>query len=230
MSVYLIVHGGFSGGWGWRQVANQLRIAGHQVFTPTLTGLGERAHLANPEINLATHIQDIVAVLECEDLWQVILVGHSSGSMVITGVAERTPERLARLVYVDTAIPKDGDSWLGLLGPAMAQKLIDLAKEKGNGWCIPLIPDPPRFRPHPLATVTDCLEVKNLRAIQIPRAFIHCTAKSPNSPLALAWSAIDRAAEEARQQGWWYRTLPTDHSPHRTAPNELSELLLELAE
>ena len=229
MSIYLIVHGGFSGGWGWRQVAQRLRKAGHEVYTPTLTGLGERAHLANPGINLATHIQDIVGVIECEDLWQVILVGHSSGSMVITGVAERTPERLARLVYVDTAIPKDGQSWFDLLGPAMAQKLGDLAMEQGDGWCIPLIPDPPKFQPHPLKTVSDRLEIRNPTAAQLPRAYIHCTAKSNNSPLALAWHAIDCAAEEARQQGWWYRTLPTDHSPHRTMPQELSELLLELA-
>jgi pimeloyl-ACP methyl ester carboxylesterase len=229
MSVYLIVHGGFSGGWGWREVAKRLRTAGHEVFTPTLTGLGERAHLANPEINLNTHIQDIIGILECEDLWRVILIGHSSGSMIITGVAEIKPERLSRLVYVDTAIPKDGQSWLDLLGPAMAQQLLDLAEKEGDGWRIPLIPDPPRFQPHPLKTVTDLLEVKNPAAVRIPRAFIHCTAKSKDSPLALAWPAIDRAAENARQQGWWYRTLPTDHSPHRTMPQELSELLLELA-
>jgi pimeloyl-ACP methyl ester carboxylesterase len=229
MSVYLIVHGGFSGGWGWREVAKRLRTAGHEVFTPTLTGLGERAHLANPEINLNTHIQDIIGILECEDLWQVILIGHSSGSMIITGVAESKPERLSRLVYVDTAIPKDGQSWLDLLGPAMAQQLLDLAEKEGDGWRIPLIPDPPRFQPHPLKTVTDPLKVKNPAAVRIPRAFIHCTAKSKDSPLALAWPAIDHAAETARQQGWWYRTLPSDHSPHRTMPQELSELLLELA-
>ena len=229
MATYVVVHGGFSGGWGWRDVANLLRGAGHEVFTPTLTGLGERAHLANPEINLNTHIQDVVGVLECEDLWNVILVGHSSGSMVITGVAEKEPERLSRLVYVDTAIPQDGQSWLDLLGPEMTQKLLEAAREKGDGWRIVLNPNPPRFQPHPLRTVTDPLEVNNPAARPIPRAFIHCTDKSADSPLALAWPAIDRAAEVARQQGWWYRTLPTDHSPHRTMPQELVALLLELA-
>lgn len=88
--------------------------ASHEVFTPTLTGLGERAHLATPAVNLATHIQDIIGVLECEDLWNVILLGHSSGVMVMAGVAEQRPERLGRLVYLDTAIPKDGLSWLDL--------------------------------------------------------------------------------------------------------------------
>ncbi|MDQ3249113.1 MAG: alpha/beta hydrolase [Chloroflexota bacterium] len=230
MAIYLIVHGGFSGGWGWRAVANQLRSAGHEVFTPTLTGLGERAHLANSEVNLATHIQDIVGVLACEDLWQVILIGHSSGSMVSTGVAERAPERLAWLVYVDTAIPQDGQSWFDLLGPAMAQQLLALAERAGQGWRIPLIPDPPKFQPHPLKTVTDALAVKNPAAVGLRRAFIYCTDKSPASPVALAWPAIARAAEAARRQGWWYRTLPTDHSPQHTMPHELANLLLELAQ
>lgn len=227
---YVIVHGGFSGGWGWRVVANHLRSAGHEVFTPTLTGLGERAHLANPEVNLATHIQDIVGVLECEDLWQVILIGHSSGSMVITGVAERVPERLAWLVYVDTAIPQDGQSWFDLLGPEMADQLLALAASDGQGWRIPLIPDPPKFQPHPLKTVTDRLAVKNPVAIGVRRAFIHCTDKSALSPVALAWPAIDRAAQAASRQGWWYRTLPTDHSPNHTMPHELADLLLDLVQ
>jgi pimeloyl-ACP methyl ester carboxylesterase len=230
VAIYVIVHGGFSGGWGWRQVANQLRSAGHEVFTPTLTGLGERAHLANPEVNLATHIQDIVGVLECEDLWQVILIGHSSGSMVSTGVAERVPARLACLVYVDTAIPQDGQSWFDLLGSAMAQQLLELAERAGQGWRIPLIPDPPKFQPHPLKPVTDALAIKNPAALGLRRAFIHCTEKSPNSPVALAWPAIERAAEAARRAEWWYRTLPIDHSPQHTMPHELAGLLLELAQ
>ena len=228
MTNYVIVHGGFAGGWAWREVADFLRAAGHTVYTPTLTGLGERAHLAHPGVNLATHIQDIVGVLECEDLQEVILVGHSSGSMVITGVAERCPARLARLVYIDTVIPQNGQSWFDLLGPALAHKLLGLARQKGDGWGVPLIPDPPKFQPHPLKTVTDALEINNPKATHIPRAFIHCTQKPADSPLALLWPAIDRAAENARQQGWWYRTLPTDHSPHRTMPRELAALLLEL--
>ena len=177
MAIYLIVHGCFSGGWGWSEVANHLRRAGHEVFTPTLTGLGERAHLATPEVNLATHIQDIVGVLACEDLWEVILIGHSSGAMVSTGVAERVPERLAWLVYIDTAIPQDGQSWFDLLGPEMAEQLLKLAESDGQGWRIPLIPDPPKFQPHPLKTVTDPLAVKNPVAVGVRRAFIHCTDK-----------------------------------------------------
>jgi pimeloyl-ACP methyl ester carboxylesterase len=229
VATYVIVHGGFSGGYRWRKVANLLRAAGQDVFTPTLTGLGERAHLASPKIDLGTHIQDIVGVLECEDLWSVILVGHSSGSMVITGVAEKVPERLAHLVYVDTAIPQDGESWLDLLGPELSRRLLDLAEKEGGGWQIPLDPDPPRIQPHPLKTVTDPIAIRNPAATHIPRTFIHCTAKPQDSPLALAWLAIDRAADYARRQGWRYRTLPTDHSPHHSAPGALVDLLIELA-
>ena len=229
MSVYVIVHGGGTGGWSYRQVAQLLRTVGHEVFTPTLTGVHERAHLSNPEIDLNTHIQDIIGVLECEDLHQVILVGHSSGSMVITGVAERVPERLARLVYIDTAIPKDGQSWFDLLGPEVAEWLLDLAKNKGDGWCIPFAPDLPRQSLYPLKFCTDTLEVKNKAATDIPRAFIHCTARSVGNPLEPFWPRIDNAAEEARRQGWWYRTLLTEHSCHLTMPKELAELLLELA-
>ena len=229
MATYVIVHGGFLGGWRWRSVANLMRAAGHEVFTPTLTGLGERAHLANPQVSLNTHRQDIVGVLECEDLRDVILVGHSFGTMVITGVAERVPEKLIHLVYLDTAIPQDGQSWLDLLGPEAASKLIGLAEKMGDGWRIPLIPDPPRFQPHPLKTVTDPLTLTNSMAVHIPRAFIHGSAKAKYSPLAFAWPAIDRAAENARQQGWWYRELSTDHDPEESMPRELADLLLELA-
>jgi len=229
MATYLLIHGGFSGGWVWRDVANRLRSAGHEVFTPTLTGLGERAHLAHPDVNLETHIQDVVGLLACEDLANVILLGHSSGVMVMAGVAERVPERLARLVYLDTAIPKDGLSWLDLLGPAMTRKLLDLAARAGDGWRLPLAPGAPRYQPHPLKTVTDRLTINNPQAALLPRAYIHCTAKDFNSPVALAWPAIDRAAAEAEQQGWWFHTLATDHSPHRTMPGELTALLLELA-
>jgi hypothetical protein len=112
----------------------------------------------------------------------------------------------------------------------MAQQLLELADRSGQSWRIPLIPDPPKFQAHPLKTVTARLAVKNPVAAGLRRAFIHCTDKSPDSPVALAWPAIERAAEMAREQGWWYRTLSTEHSPQHTRPHELAELLLELAE
>jgi len=191
--------------------------------------LHERAHLSNPGVGLDTHIQDIIGVFECEDLQQVILVGHSSGSMVVTGVADRVPERIARLVYIDTCIPKNGQSWCDLLGPEAAEYILDLAKNKGDGWRIPMVPDLPRQSLYPLKAVMDPLEVKNPTAVQIPRAFIHCTTRPVHPFLEPFWPRIDRAAEECRLQGWWYRALPTGHACHLTMPKELAELLLELA-
>lgn len=227
MSIYVLVHGGFMGGWVWRQVANYLRASGHEVFTPTLTGFGERAHLSNPEINLDTHIQDIVGVLECEDLQQVILVGYSYGGVVITGVAERLPKRLSRLVYLDAPFPKDGQSVFDLEGHELTQQFLDLAKKEGDGWRVPS-PNPPRWQPQPIKTFTQPLDVKNPAAIGIPRAFIHCTIRPKDNALALAWPALDRAAEEAMQKGWWYRDISADHGVVFTMPKEISEMLIEL--
>src|SRR5574340_886568 len=109
MATFVLVHGGFHGGWCWKKVTPLLRAAGHEVYTPTLTGLGERVHLASPEIDLSTHIQDVVNVLEYEDLREVVLVGHSYGGMVIAGVADRAAPRVAHLVYFDALVAGDGE-------------------------------------------------------------------------------------------------------------------------
>lgn len=229
MANYVLVHGGCSGGWVWQEVARYLRFAGHDVFTPTLTGLGERGHLACPDIDLNTHIQDIIGVLECEKLFDVVLVGHSSGSMVITGVAERMPEHINHLVYLDSAVPQGGQSWLDLLGPEMAKTILEIARSQGDGWRIPLYPESPRCRAHPAKPMTDRLEVNNPVAEEIPRTFIHCSDKSDEGILSLAWSAIDQAAEQAREKGWRYRELSAGHTPMQTMPRELADLLSEIA-
>ena len=228
MSVYVLVHGGFMGGWVWRQVAQFLRTAGHEVFSPTLTGLGERAHLANPEINLVTHIQDVVGVIECEDLQKVILVGYSYGGMVITGVAERVPERLSRLVYLDAFVPHDGQSLCDVVGPESARVLVDSANQNGDGWRIALVVNPPKWQPHPLQSNTQHLSVSNPAAAAIPRAYIHCTTRGAH-PLASVWPALDRCAEGAKRNGWWYREITADHGVVFSKPKEVAELLIELA-
>ncbi len=112
MATFVLVHGGWHGGWCWTRVRPLLRAAGHDVFTPTLTGLGERAHLAHPDIDLDTHIADIINVLEYEELQDAVLVGHSSSGAVITGVVDRAPVHLAQLVYLDALVPADGQSVL----------------------------------------------------------------------------------------------------------------------
>ena len=112
MATMVLIHGSMHGGWCWQRVAPLLRAAGHDVYTPTLTGLGERVHLAHPDVDLDTHIRDVLGVLEFEDLHEVILVGHSYGTMVITGVADRVPERIAHLVYLDGTMAADGQAAL----------------------------------------------------------------------------------------------------------------------
>jgi pimeloyl-ACP methyl ester carboxylesterase len=151
MTTFVLVHGGWHGGWCWRRVAPLLRAAGHEVHTPTLSGLGERAHLAGPDTGLATHVEDVVARLEMEDLHDVVLVGHSSGGAIITGVAQRAAECLAALVYLDAFMPRPGESVLDLLRPEWRDHF--LAAVDGNnrvaldwdaamdGWAIRAVAD-----------------------------------------------------------------------------------------
>jgi pimeloyl-ACP methyl ester carboxylesterase len=133
MATFVIVHGGFGGGWEWTTVARVLRNQGHEVFTPTLTGIGERAHLG-PEVGLATHVQDVVAVIELEDLRDVVLCGASYGGMSVTGAADRIPDRIGLVVYVDALVPRDGQSGLDLLPTAFGDMVRAAADERGRCW------------------------------------------------------------------------------------------------
>ena len=119
MASYVLVHGGGHGGWCYQRVARLLRSAGHEVYAPTMTGVGERAHLLSGSVDLDMHIRDIVAVVEFEDLHDIILVGHSYGGMVITGVADRIADRIGRLVYLDAANPVNGQSLVDVAGPVI---------------------------------------------------------------------------------------------------------------
>ena len=136
-AAYVLVHAAWHGGWCWKKVAPLLRARGHEVHTPTLTGLGDRAHLINQEIGLETHIQDVVNVLEYEDLNRVILVGHSSSGAVVTGVAERAQERLAHVVYLDAFVPDDGQSLMDLIPPDRRQGMEQRVQAEGKGWLLP---------------------------------------------------------------------------------------------
>jgi len=137
MASFVLVHGAWHGGWCWARVARLLRDAGHDVFTPTLTGLGERAHLARPEIDLAHHVQDVLAVLEAEELKSVTLCGHSYGGMVVTGVAARAAARVAHLVYLDAFVPAPGQAMLDLIAPERAAAMREAARTEGEGWRVP---------------------------------------------------------------------------------------------
>ena len=136
MTTYVLVHGGWHGGWCWKRVTPYLRNSGHTVYTPTLTGLGERSHLASPEINLSIHIQDILNVLIYEYLTDVVLVGHSYSGMVIAGVADRVPERVTGLVYLDAFVPEDGQSLRDILRPPYGEG-VNLEALLLDGWRLP---------------------------------------------------------------------------------------------
>jgi pimeloyl-ACP methyl ester carboxylesterase len=235
MATFVIVHGAWGGGWSWnRTIVPRLRAAGHQEMAVTLTGLGERTHLASPEVNLETHIQDVVNVLFYEDLREVVLAGHSYGGMVITGVADRCPERLSQLVYLDAAVPADGQSIVDRFGPGGRQERIERAEREGDGWRVPPGPmqadDPaeikewaaPRRSAQPLRTMIDPIHLQRGETT-LPRAFVYCTAgKAPDSPQAKNARALQADPR------WRYFELPTGHNLQYSAPAETAEILLSL--
>jgi pimeloyl-ACP methyl ester carboxylesterase len=244
MATFVLVHPAWFGGWCWKKVTPLLRAQGHRVYAPTLTGLGERAHLVHRAVGLETHVDDVAEVLRYEDLSQVILVGNSSGGMVITGVAERAPERLAQLVYLDAFAPEDGESLFDNLPPERQTALNTLVASEGDGWLLPRFAPAPweRILPEiwgvtdeadqrwalarlvatPFAHFTQPVRLGNPRAAALPRRFIRCHQWSSTT--------FDRYAEKARRsEGWITHDLAASHLPFITQPHELTALLLEIA-
>jgi pimeloyl-ACP methyl ester carboxylesterase len=232
MAVFVLVHGAWHGGWCWSRVAPLLREAGHQIHTPTLTGLGEGAAPPMPSVDLDTHVRDVVDLLASGDLREVVLVGHSYGGMVITAVACRVPERLAHLVYVDAFVPEDGQSALDLVAPERAAWFRERARTVGGGWLVPALPlelwglidaadvewAAPRIRPQPLGTLAQPLRLGGGDPASFPRTYIGTDHVS-----------FRRFAERARQEpGWRSRHLATGHDAMITRPRELAVLLLEI--
>ena len=242
MATFVLVHPAWFGGWCWKKVTPLLRARGHDVFTPTLSGLGDRAHLARPEVGLATHVEDVANVLMYEDLSGVVLVGNSSGGMVITGVADRAPERIGRLVYLDAFVPEDGQCLLDLVPPDRRPAMEALVAAEGAGWLLPRFAAAPwerfvpevwqvtdaadlrwvlaRLAPTPFGHFTEPVRRGNPAAEALPRTYIRC----------LQWPhpGFDHYADAARRTaGWRCRELTTPHLPYVTHPRELVALLLE---
>ena len=227
MATIVIVPAAFHGGWLWKDVRVALLAAGHAVHTPTLTGLGERRHLATPAVGLDTHIQDIVNVLEYEDLHDVVLVGHSYGGMVVAAVADRAADRLARQVYLDALLPLDGESTFDLL-PGMRADWEDRAQAFGEGWRVPHPDDPDgggdgdwewwdwRYVPQPLKSGQQPVRLPGTGSRSVPGVYIRCTAWKGAKALA-------PLADRARERGWPVYELATGHNP---LPNEAERTAL----
>jgi pimeloyl-ACP methyl ester carboxylesterase len=237
MANFLLVHGAWHGGWCWQRVARILRAAGHEVFTPTLTGLGEREHLLNRDVGLDTHIQDVIGVLKYEDLHDVILVGHSYAGIVIAGAAEKAAESIAHLVYLDAFVPENGKSFADYQSPEVWQLFLEKAKTEGENFKLPcVIPVEvfgvtkeddlawvcPRLNPHPLKTALDAVNLTNSKAAEIPRTYIYC-----NNPAA---GPFGQFAERLRNdESWQYLALAAGHDAMISEPEKLSEILLEIS-
>jgi pimeloyl-ACP methyl ester carboxylesterase len=195
-ATFVLVHPAWLGGWCWRKAAMLLRAHGHDVFEPTLTGLGERAHLSSPEISLATHIEDVVNVLEFEGLRRVILVGNSSAGMVITGVLDRVPERIGHLVYLDAFVPEDGESLVDLLPADRRQVMEELVNAEGQGWLLPrFAPLPPEKIVRDIWGVTSDDDVSWMLArLSRRRSGISRILSSVRTRLLLTWPAPSSGA------------------------------------
>lgn len=219
MATIVIVHGWWSGGWYFQTTARRLRAAGHEVYTPTVTGVGERVHLASPDLDLETHVQDIVNVLEFEDLHEVVLVGYSYGGMIISPVADRVPHRISQLVYLDAFVPRDGESLADIM-PELTGQMEAVAKETGEGWRVPRTPAHPRKTPQPIRPFRDPVSLKNPAAAAIPRTYVLFAGNSfPHAPV------MARMAARAREAGWRVIETPWDHTAPETEPVELADLL-----
>jgi pimeloyl-ACP methyl ester carboxylesterase len=210
-----------------------MQAEGHTLVTPTYTGLGERVHLAHAEVDLDTHIQDVLNVLEFENLRDVILIGHSYGGMVGTGVADRARERIAQLVYLDAHAPADGQSAFDLMPAERAQAMRERARADGDGWRLPPNPMPPdtpeadqawaapRRMPQPLKTFETRLGLRHGR-LTLPRHYVYCTRIAPGDPFRPSY-------ERAEREGWRTYEMDASHNPHITASETLMALLSQVA-
>lgn len=239
MTQFVLVHGAWHGAWCWKKVLPILRAAGHEVHAVSLTGVGERAHLLNADINLRTHIEDVLAVIRAEELTDVILVGHSYAGMVITGVADEllknTIHPLKHLVYLDAVTPHNGESWSSRHTPETRAARIASAAEEG-GLALPVSDAAVfgltgddlhwvnrRMTPHPIGVYQDVLHFNAPRLAQLPRTFIDCT-----SP-ALKTIAVMR--ERVRTEPYWNVVeIETGHDAMISAPAPLCHVLLNLKE
>ena len=246
MAVFVLVHGAWGGAHGFRKVRGPLLAAGHVVFTPSLTGIGERAHLTSPQVCLTTHIADVVNTVWYEDLSDIVLLGFSYGGFVVTGALGYIAERVRHLVYLDAFVPGDGDTVTGLTGmlagPSGAGTSYG-AIGLGRDWLVPPLPrefdDPaeaqwagPRRTPHPAGCFTEPVRLAHaLEDYPFTRTYIKATGEprpqdgGPGNGGPF-WAAADRVRQSP---AWRYREIATGHMVAVNRPGELVRILLELA-
>ena len=233
MAAFVLIHGAWHGGWCWKFVAPALRRAGHEVYAPSLTGMGERKHLARFGIDLGTHIEDVASLMEMEDLSDVVLVGHSYGGMVVTGAAERS-ERVGKLVYLDAVVPDDGKAMLDYVVPERAARM----KEEGAKTGFVTAPPfslfgitraehvefcKPREVSQPYATMSQPIRIGNRqRLARLAKTYIYCS-----SPATGTFDAF--AAKYRNDPAWRFHEMKTGHDAMILAPDELTALLLQAA-
>jgi pimeloyl-ACP methyl ester carboxylesterase len=241
MATFVLVHGAGHGGWAWARLTPLLRAAGHEVHTPTLTGLGERAHLASDGVDMDTHVADVLGVLFFEDLRDVILVGHSYGGVVIAAAAHRDPSRVTRLVYLDAPLPADGQRSIDLLAPEHQREQASAPGQRPPAAQRPSaeeraarlgITDPAdaewvlaRLRPQPPGPQLQPLRLTNAEAEALPRTLVFFDRTPANFPAALYRQRLDASNEPPP-----YLVLDEGHDAMLTAPERVAELLLPLAD
>jgi pimeloyl-ACP methyl ester carboxylesterase len=235
---FLLVHGAWHGGWCWRRVADVLTAQGHRAYAPSLTGLGDRAHLFSGDISLQTHVEDILSIVEAEELCDFVLVGHSYGGFVISGVADALRERVSHYVYLDGSVPPDMSpgssfSWADFNPPEARAARLALVREQGNGVALPAPPpsafavtDPSdaawlqrHLRPMPVGTYIGTFAFENSGSNGLKRTYIAST-KPPYALLVPTQNQI------RGDHTWSFTTIEAGHDSMVTAPDELASLLM----
>lgn len=223
-ATFVLVHGAWAGSWSMMRVADVLMARGHRVFAPTLSGLGERSHLAGANINLTTHVDDVVNEVVWKDLDNIVLVGHSYSGLVITGVAERIGERIASIVYLDAFIPADGQSFadfaegwelVGETIPAPPTSKGDYLDEEDRAWV------DAKATPHPTASLKEKLRVTGAYQRVPKKTYIQATGWE--SPFGETADAL------GKDPGWTVRQIACGHDVGIDKPQELADLLVEAA-
>jgi len=235
MATFVLVHGAWHGSWCWKRVRKALQARGHDVFTPTLTGVGDRSHLLSPDVTLDTHIEDVVNLIEWEELSDVVLCGHSYGGCVVTGVADRLPDRIGALVYLDAFVPEDGQSLFDVDPSYRRAAQLEAARRGREGWKVPPVPAEVfnvnagdrawvnrQCTPQPIATFQQAIKLSG-RDDPLKRVTFILATGFANSPVTVFY-------DRAKAKGWNTLTMSCGHDVMLDRPEELTGALLGVGE